>query len=441
MTDPGLSDCLLPNELILDIFQHLSKDRKTLHKLLFFHPSYRTTIERALYSEMSDWVTTTSFQGFIKVVADNTRLASYVQCFAFCEEDDGEVLLLYLDEEATAERALLWEDVIRAIKSMVNLKRFLIRLFGGQPPGSLLSILQTRKLESFRWSSYNLRRETLARWSCIWQSQASLVELSVSLSAKHLSTLNVQLTLSNLLRFAGNWGAIKVIMPCCPNVTSLVWRRDTGEDSELTEEDISKFSAMVGTKLASFAINNHNGHFKDIPIALLRAFRDRPHAVRCLQLPLTWQHDNEGWGDVKDVLLSSFPILKYLIIAGSSVNETNSNLPNIDIDTYFSSLFSDMSSLQTVYIGPIASSLLHGNSDTETRIPTVHSSGSSALGGTLMFQSLTRAAVSESELAPCMTNAVIYQLSHDLVHFDDSITFDDLSHAYKDGNLTGFRVA
>ncbi|PPQ75962.1 hypothetical protein CVT24_000148 [Panaeolus cyanescens] len=116
----------LPNELLFSVFESLSKDRHSLYNLLFLSRSYRITIERLLYAEMTDWIYTASHDGFVATITQNARLASYVRTFG-CIERMGSAQ----ERDSVShpgEMAAYWSTIVGALKLMTGLGVFIINL-------------------------------------------------------------------------------------------------------------------------------------------------------------------------------------------------------------------------------------------------------------------------------------------------------------------------
>ncbi|PPQ72183.1 hypothetical protein CVT24_002395 [Panaeolus cyanescens] len=144
------SYCILPYEIMLQIFNLLSKDRLSLYKLLYLSPSYRPDLERMLYRSMTAWLGYPTFRRFLNSILNNPRLASYVHRFAIVDNEEWD----QEPEKTFPENSGIWKWVLQALECMVNLKAFVVDVEDSNPPTDKivdLFIRTGRQLHELAW--------------------------------------------------------------------------------------------------------------------------------------------------------------------------------------------------------------------------------------------------------------------------------------------------
>lgn len=275
MSDPISTRRRLPNELMLEIFNILSKERGTLFNLLFLHPSYQSIVERILYRSMTDWLHLESHTRFLQTVKHNPRLASYVRQYALIEE------LLGIDDPTYNAQIItvVWDDVVVAVYNMSNLENFrlLIYHFHDQKVShpKLLSALQFKRLQFLSWNT------PCPGLLALLESQPHLVDLAIAITP---SDDNIQprtvIALPKLRRLTVNWASLDFILRGNDRIRSLDLRLLYSDTIRLPDKP--SFQKPV-PNLLSLII--HDFYRSRKPFVLNTITTCCPSLI-CLQLPL-----------------------------------------------------------------------------------------------------------------------------------------------------------
>ncbi|PPQ73412.1 hypothetical protein CVT24_008506 [Panaeolus cyanescens] len=342
---PMQSTSRVPYELMLEIIALLSKDRGTLFKLLFLHPSYKAHIEQILYRNMTDWIHLPSHQGFLNTVRNNTRLASYVHRYAFIEDEDNLGPLKRFGDESIRS---YWENVVLAVDNMSNLKEFMIylsfiddELF---PASGLLSALQPKNIEVFKWDT--------VRWTDhmapFIASQPSLINLWIKIPPTYLDAFRDAIkrdkpSLPNLRKISSSWGVCQTLVEGNRSVRSLVCYARLGPLGDGSTHFLKSMNNITSLVLTTCTPNN------TIPIILRGVALTCPHLI-CLEFPVDRvrvspsHHPNPlGFVNLEDHVQPVahgqliFPRLEYLIMSTVSVYEAEGTTVKSIASAYFSS--------------------------------------------------------------------------------------------------------
>lgn len=290
MSGPG--QCPFAHDIMYEIFEFFLDDTPMLFNLLFVHSSYREYVERLLYRNRADWIYfpfPRVCKGFLTAVLNSPRLASYVNSYAIMEAPDRAPGTEILDEQAYNNViSSFWETALTAVGRMANLKAFILQIIplvgAGDllPSSSLLSILSTKQLVTFKWNAEP------SQLLSFLSTQSHIQNLHVRVFSmgplkKFDRVLQKAKYLPNLRRFSGDKDAIEAFMPRNTEhcVSALTWEGQSslnvyhaGRLTHRSSSNTPKFPESI-ERLESLAIR-----VGGIPEVVQTQFRN----IRCLQI-------------------------------------------------------------------------------------------------------------------------------------------------------------